>query len=685
MRNIPYQHGADKAFQQYLNQKFNTTTPMPRVVPKNSAPITKKDFIASIDGEYPVDKQTQTTTLRKLFSKLINNASSLTNAKKMLADQKYVKNVRWVETKKYKYFKVETIFDKNINCRGKEFEELEKLYYSPEELAIRIKNKVYKEKLKTGELPAEPIKSIKENRVIWKKHQDWWIEQLKQRIPSKKIIERRQSKLKKIVKKFEDYYEKHSKQQRIYFIIYKNNISEELIDGYKIWEKYNTKYLVNLNKDIKIYDQPDQITLSFDNNDLEKRKEAIRLALAIALSKGWNLDDIEATGSPEFVREVKQQINQLKAKKEVPIMLNELKLNFSPFPDIKEEPLKQDSKTKTPKFSQPKNDKIKRLNSISQKTDDLNEKQQRQLSKEIILKIKQELNPQTVIQYAKIHYKLLDKNFEITNENKINDKRTKAKPKTTIDFLTKVCNIPFQDALAILDDLYQKQLDINILPTIIEPTKTKDAGSNIVKQDITRGKQKNEIVNNLIKNISPKNVVSHICFENNLNNDFFIIKKDNQIIDTRTNTIHKNILEFIKVFENMTNKESVTFLYEFLLEQQKSQKIAKNTGKEKVAEANTSKENSSVSKKQSITKQKISSTNNLKDFEKIINEAVVDAKSRREFVSNLKNITKTKNVSFKKDIVKIGDKELKLGFDIKLTEEEILQIFKFNSTPPKYD
>jgi len=649
MRMIPYSHEADKAFQQYLNQKFGTTTPMPRIVPKDSTPVTKKDFISSIDGEYPVDKQTQTTTLRKIFSKLINNASSLDDAKKMLADQEYVKNIRWVETKKYKYIKVETIFDKNINCRGKGFEDLEKLYYTPDELLERIKKSLYKEQVRTGEVPPEPIKSIEENRVIWQKHQNWWIEQLEQRIPTKKIIERK-SKFKKIVKKFENYYEKYSKQQRIYFVLYKNEIEEKIIHGYKIWEDNNTKYLVNPEEDIKIYDQPDQITVAFNNDDPAKRKEAVRLALAIAVAKGWDLDDIEASGSLEFVSEVKQQISQLKAKKENPKLLQDYKLKPSPLPDNNPKPSKQ--KSITSKVSQLSKGKTKKLNSISQAIDDLNDKQQRQLSKEQISKIKQELNPQTVINYAKENYKLLDKNFVITDDNKINDKRTKAKPKTTIDFLTKVCNIPFQDSLTILDDLYKKQLEKNITP--------KFTASPKIKANNSKKKQEKEFIDNL-KKLSVKNVISHICFEHNLDDNLFSITKGNNIVDTRTNTVHKNILEFVKATEKMTTKQAVNFFNQFLQKYQNAQ----NTDK-KIKERNPSNENSSASQ-------------NIKDYEKIIDNALVGAKNRREFISNLKNSTQNKNISFRKNLLKLDNKTLVLGVDTKITKAEILQVFKNNA------
>jgi hypothetical protein len=676
MRMIPYSHEADKAFQQYLNQKFGTTTPMPRIVPKDSTPVTKKDFISSIDGEYPVDKQTQTTTLRNIFSKLINNASSLDDAKKMLADQEYVKNIRWVETKKYKYFKVETIFDKNINCRGKGFEELEKLYYTPNGLLERIKNKQYKEKVISGELPPEPIKSIEENKVIWKKHQDWWIEQLEQRIPTKKIIKRK-SKFKKIVKKFENYYEKYSRQQRIYFVLYKNEIEERIIHGYKIWEDNNTKYLVNPEEDIKIYDQYDQITVAYDNDDPIKRKEAVRLALAIAVAKGWNLDDIEATGSFEFVSEVKQQISQLKSNEKKTKLLDDDRLkNVSFSPDEKKRPPKKHNIEKSHvKNIHPQKNKVKRLNYISQVTDDLNERKQQQLSKEQIKEIKQNLNPKTVIDYAKTNYKLLADNFFITDDNKINDIRTKAKPKSLVDFLTKICNIPFSESMTILDGLYQKQLDKTIPQKIIEPPKIKEVDNNIVKADITKEKQKNEIVNNLIKKLSLIRVVNHICFENNLDDDFFSITKDNKIIDNRSNTTYTNILEFVKVFEKLSNKEAINFLNQFLLKQQNSQKTDKNIGKKKVSDTNPSEENSSVSQKQP----KIKQPQNIKDNEKIIDNALEDAINRRKFISNLKDITQNKNVSFKKNLLKIGNETLVLGVDTKITKAEILQIFKNNT------
>jgi len=124
-------------------------------------------------------------------------------------------------------------------------------------------------------------------------------------------------------------------------------------------------------------------------------------------------------------------------------------------------------------------------------------------------------------------------------------------------------------------------------------------------------------------------------------------------------------LEFVKATEKMTNKEAVNFLNQFLQKQKNAQNTDKKIGKNKVKERNPCNENLSVQQ-------------NIKDYEKIIDNALVGAKNRREFISNLKDSTQNNNVSFRKNLLKLDNKTLVLGVDTKITKAEILLVLKNN-------
>ncbi len=425
LRMTPYNEAADRAFQSYLCQKYGLVDPVDR---KREVPITKRDIIARWKGDLDTSKQTKVANLRKLFSQLVNDAPTLDAATDILMETGLVKDVTLKDNQKSgnRYLQVQTTEGtRNINLRGKGFEQLEKLYYDSAELDARALAGKYKE---------EPKKSIEENKEIWEKHQQWWLGELAKRAPKRKVKIDHE----KTQKKYESYYKKYSREQRRYFVIYRNNIQEESIRGYRIWEKANERYLVNSDLGVKIYDRPDRITLEIPD-DPEKRSQAVKLALSIAMDKGWNLDTLEVTGSAEFIEEAERQIAELKAAR------TDAVASPKPIPELQPEP-------------QPK------LNAVSQALDDFKEEKTKRLSKEKIAELKSKLDAHVVIEYAREHYGLLSEHFTVTNSNKIDDERTKAKPRNVVDFLTKTCNISISDALPILQELYQQQLKVEAAP-----------------------------------------------------------------------------------------------------------------------------------------------------------------------------------------------------------------------------
>lgn len=429
IRMTPFNQSADRAFQTYLCQKYGLVDPVDRI---RDVPKTKKDMISRFKSYSNASKQTKVAELRKLFSELVNDAESLEQVKSILLETGLVGSVIFKSQKSgNKYLQVQTTLGtRNINLRGKGFDKLEKLYYSSDEIEKRVTAGKYSE--------AQKKNTPKENRAIFESHRDWWLDELKKREPKNKnlLINHEKSR-----KKLESYYEKYTREQRRYFVIYRNNIREESIRGYRIFERANERYLVNSNLGVKIFDRPNKITLQLPN-DSKKRKQAVALALSIAQDKGWDLKAISVTGSIGFRTEIKRQIDQI----------------------IEEKGSKKDtwidqniSVTSSPKV--PKEKPKVLLNAVSQALYYLKEKQVERLSKDRLAAIKNHLDAQSVIDYAVQKYGLLSEYFAVAADNKIHDARTKARPKSVIDFLSKTCNLPIADTMRELDQLYAQQLE----------------------------------------------------------------------------------------------------------------------------------------------------------------------------------------------------------------------------------
>lgn len=440
LRQLPYKHGAAKAFQSYLALKYGLEDPANNEREKRPGP----DELAAMQGK-PLDpdrpKKITLPDYKKKLIRLLAEVTSIKDAKAILEAQEDITEVADPKplASGNKYFRIKSsLFPKiqNINLQGQGFEELEELYYTPKETAERIMQGKYKP------LPApkpwgdykgwDRVAAAEVQRAIFEKHQKWWTgkalepkNKSKPKAPPKKID----------YSKFENDYapkfEKRIKEQRVYFVIYRFNIQVEQIQGYRIWEKNNIRYLINNDAGVKIYDRPDKITLSIPD-DPEKRKKAIELALTVAQAKGWDLRTIKITGSDVFVKETKKQIAALiKSGK-----LDKVK------PAV---PVKVPSKPKP------------YLNAVGQQQADLAEKKMvNLLSKDRIKAIKTDLDPQSVIDMAVEKWGLPVDYYIALDDNKIGDKRIKKK-KNIIDFLAKVCHQPISEVFPLLDDLLRTQ------------------------------------------------------------------------------------------------------------------------------------------------------------------------------------------------------------------------------------
>ncbi|MCF7971158.1 MAG: hypothetical protein K9L22_08360 [Methylococcaceae bacterium] len=416
VRMIPYKHEADKAFQSLIAEKYDLIDPATRM---REVKQTKKEIIERWNNNPNTTyKQTKVSELRKLFSSLLaEGIHDIDDAIKLLKSLDVVAEVNFKQQKSgNQYLQVKTTVEsKNINLRGNGFEALEKLYYTTTELNNRINTGKYKNK---NEIPT--------NEDIVISHKKWWLTQQEKRKPkTKKKLDHTL-----VEKKYENQFKDRIKEARIYYVLYQNTIEESLIQGYTIWEKNNNLYLFNHDLGVKIFDQPNKIIAQIPDNP-DARKKVVRLMLAMAKAKGWDINTLKVTGSDTFKKEVAIQIKLSQQEKNtlldvhLPIDIDSIK-----------------NKTRS---------KLSAVKQLDYDTKEDNAKKNN-LSKKEIESIKTTLNPQIVLDYAFNQYGLIKTHFSVT-DNKINDDRTKAKPKNIIDFLTKTCNIPFRDALPILNKM----------------------------------------------------------------------------------------------------------------------------------------------------------------------------------------------------------------------------------------
>ncbi|MCT7562032.1 hypothetical protein [Aliarcobacter butzleri] len=223
-------------------------------------------------------------------------------------------------------------------------------------------------------------------------------------------------------------------QQKIFYKHYGVNIQDSL-EGYYIKvdeNNENNATFINHSKGIKIEDKEDEI-LSYSNED--STEEEVKLMLDIALAKGWNLLEIEIDGTPQFIKEAKKQIL--------------LKVEEQNQTQKKEEENKEIKKVE-----------IKPTRPISQLDNYIFENESKIFESEKVhdLKfLKENLSAQIVLDFAIRKYNINLDEFEVVDDNKINNKTNRQKPKSIIDFFTKEIGISIKETTEICNDLMTKQ------------------------------------------------------------------------------------------------------------------------------------------------------------------------------------------------------------------------------------
>ncbi|MFY4844066.1 hypothetical protein ACOTVP_05935 [Aliarcobacter butzleri] len=248
---------------------------------------------------------------------------------------------------------------------------------------------------------------------------------------------------KQIKKDFEKKYSKKADynsiksltfQQKIFYKHYGVNIQDSL-EGYYIKVDENNEKnttFINHSKGIKIEDKEDEI-LSYSNED--STEEEVKLMLDIALAKGWNLLEIEIDGTPQFIKEAKKQI-LIKVEEQ-----NQTQKKEEEKKEIKKVEIKP-----TRPISQLDNFILENESKIfeSEKANDLKF-------------LKENISAQIVLDFAIRKYNINLDEFEVVDDNKINNKTNRQKPKSIIDFFTKEIGISIKETTEICNDLMTKQ------------------------------------------------------------------------------------------------------------------------------------------------------------------------------------------------------------------------------------
>lgn len=394
----------DDTLQAYVNKKYGLSQP--------------REHQRERQG---MEADTQIAKDRKYYKEALKDIKSNSELIQYFKDN----NIQYkeVQTKSNHYYKILNAKGKDINLKGKDFEHIHKVTLD--------KNFIYNEH-----------KDIKELEKVLSSYYEKRIEQIDKRrsVATKEAI---QDIYKEQTKTNEHSLQSASYQQKIFYKHYGHLIDNDL-KGYYIDTKEldNTKF-INKAKNINVEDKGNKIVSH--TNDKENLQERVKLMLNVAEAKKWNINNLEINGSKEFKEEAEKQIAE-RIRLQEQLQNNKKTLSYTEAVAVKQEIDKRPiTTTQTYKrVEQQKQEQTKADNDIS------------------LQMLKQNLQAQRVLDYAVEHYKLNKDDYELTEDNKINNKTNRQKPKNVIDFLQKEVNIKTSEAIDITKELYKQQpLNIN--------------------------------------------------------------------------------------------------------------------------------------------------------------------------------------------------------------------------------
>lgn len=213
-----------------------------------------------------------------------------------------------------------------------------------------------------------------------------------------------------------------SLQAKIFYKHYKHLVTTNLQGYFVDTKKEDEVKFINKKKNIEVTDLGDKIVSNtkVSNENLE---EEVKLMLDIAVAKGWDLSTLNVNGDDAFKKESYKQIAELiNQKKEVLL--------------------------ETKKVIRPKT-VVEHLQKENQ--------EKREEEETPLKKLKEELSAQKVLDYAIDVYKLNIDDYEVTKDNKINNKTNRQKPKNVIDFFKKEVNFTTAEAIAQCQVLFKNE------------------------------------------------------------------------------------------------------------------------------------------------------------------------------------------------------------------------------------
>ncbi len=104
------------------------------------------------------------------------------------------------------------------------------------------------------------------------------------------------------------------RSQRAFYVIYRNEIKQEIIKDFDVFDSGKVTKAVYKDKKAAVYDCKDKNKIIIDCEP-GSENDAIKLGLEMAKAKDWNLRRLKVSGSGEFKEKVKTQINQLLAER----------------------------------------------------------------------------------------------------------------------------------------------------------------------------------------------------------------------------------------------------------------------------------------------------------------------------------------------------------------------------------
>lgn len=349
LRVNPFNEEFDRAFQTLLCYELRLDDPADH--PRDVADETSKaDYIAAVKGDLTEAKswQEETTIMRNYYSERLEGVTTLEDAIKRLENDTFTASFE-LKTPGVNGYKgkdakiVATLHNgNNINLTGRGFDDLMKVVLSPERYAQKVANGSHKEGLTpTGKraerrqrekLSREDAQRMVEERELWmyeRNKADYGEEYARNEKMEAKLAERAGKEAEFVfggknndaktshaqgiednIKKWTDFYESKSYEQRCYWRAFKNEIKEDLVSGFKIAGSDGDAKLLNHSRKIYIREIDDTLTserLSVD----DCRKDAVSIMIQRAQEKNLDLDKIKITGSQEFCEEVRAQIKEI--------------------------------------------------------------------------------------------------------------------------------------------------------------------------------------------------------------------------------------------------------------------------------------------------------------------------------------------------------------------------------------